>query len=78
MKVTIGCKADHIKQSIPKVPYIQHGDYVLATRGHFEGKRGYVTRTDEYGACVVWKGLWDHGIWVELSVLKRNKRLKQG
>jgi ribosomal protein L24 len=57
--------------------YIKAHDRVKAARGHFEGKRGYVTRTRGDRACVVWKGVWDHGIWTELSDLKRTKRYKK-
>lgn len=55
---------------------IQRGDYVKAIVGHFKAKRGWVARVDGSWACVVWRGVWDHGIWVSLSDLKRTKRLK--
>lgn len=58
--------------------YIQRGDYVKATLGHFEGKRGWVARTDGTHACVCWKGVWEHGIWVSQAELKRTKRLRGG
>lgn len=56
--------------------YIQAEDRVKATSGHFNGKSGYVTRTNGDTACVVWKGVWDHGIWVDIAELKRTKRYK--
>ncbi len=56
---------------------IQRHDRVLAWNGHFKDKRGYVCRTDETSACVVFKGVWDHGIWVDLTELKRTKRYKK-
>ena len=56
---------------------IQRHDRVLALSGHFKGKRGYVTRADELCACVVFKGVWDHGVWVDLTELKRTKRYKK-
>jgi ribosomal protein L24 len=40
---------------------ITRGDYVKAIKGAFEGKRGWVSRVDEYNACIVWKGVWEHG-----------------
>jgi|GEM_PF-3134831 len=55
---------------------IQKHDRVVATSGPYQGKRGYVTRTDGVSACVVWKGVWSHGIWTDLSELKRTKRYK--
>jgi ribosomal protein L24 len=57
--------------------YIQKEDRVLAISGHFEGKRGYVCRVSGDTACVAFKGVWDHGIWVPKSDLKRTKRYKQ-
>jgi hypothetical protein len=56
---------------------IQVSDRVLAISGHFEGKRGYVTRIYGESACIVWAGGWDFGIWVDLSELKRTKRYKK-
>jgi len=56
---------------------IQRHDRVLALQGHFKGKRGYVCRVDEGMACVAWKGVWDHGIWVSLNELKRTKRYRK-
>jgi len=43
----------------------------------FEGKKGYVTRTSGDQACVVVKGVWEHGIWFDISDLKRTKRYKK-
>ena len=59
-------------------PYIQRGDYVKAIDGHFKGQRGWVARIDEGldVACVCWKGGWEHGIWVEMTELKRTRRFK--
>lgn len=56
---------------------IQSKDRVKAISGHFKDKKGYVTRINESNACVVWKGVWDHGIWVDLKELKRTKRYKK-
>ncbi len=56
---------------------IQSKDRVKAISGHFKGKSGYVTRVYGSSACVVWKGVWEHGIWVELYELKRTKRYKK-
>jgi len=56
---------------------IQRHDRVKATRGHFEGKLGYVCRVFGDSACVVWKGVWEHGIWTPLTELKRTKRYKK-
>lgn len=42
----------------------------------FENKSGYVTRTSGDQACVVVKGIWDHGIWFDITDLKRTKRYK--
>lgn len=57
-------------------PYLdfRRGDYVKAIGGHFKDKRGWVSRVDETSACVVWRGVWDHGIWTPLVDLKRTKR----
>ena len=57
--------------------HIQAKDRVVAVYGHFIGKRGYVTRINGNDACVVWRGVWDHGIWVPVSYLKRTKRYKK-
>jgi len=54
--------------------YIQRHDRVVVTSGRFEGMRGYVTRADDQNACVVLKGVWDHGVWLDVSTLKRTKR----
>ena len=56
---------------------ILKGDRVVAISGHFKNKRGYVCRIENNAACVVWKNVWDHGIWVDLKELKRTKRYKQ-
>lgn len=56
---------------------IQRHDRVLAVSGHFKDKRGYVTRVEHGMACVVWKGVWEFGIWTELADLKRTKRYKK-
>jgi ribosomal protein L24 len=58
-------------------PYIQRHDRVLAMYGHFKGKRGYVCRVFGEQACVAWKGVWDHGIWVSINELKRTKRYQK-
>ena len=55
---------------------IRH-DRVTAIKGHFKGRKGYVTRVDSVGACVVWNGVWSHGIWTPLLDLKRTKRYKK-
>lgn len=55
---------------------LQREDRVKAVSGHFKGKSGWVSRTDESAACVVFKGVWEHGIWVDISELKRTKRYK--
>lgn len=68
-----------MKNSIPDTTMtngIQKADRVKAITGHFAGKSGYVTRTNGSSACVVWKGVWDHGIWVSISDLKLTKRPK--
>ena len=52
-------------------------DRVIATLGHFKGNKGYVTRTNGKQACVVWSGIWEHGIWVYASEIKRTKRYKK-
>lgn len=57
--------------------YIQKSDRVLATSGYFQGKKGFVTRVYGDIACVVWKGVWEHGVWVNISELKRTKRYKK-
>ena len=61
---------------IKRRPYIQRHDRVLAIAGHFQGTRGYVCRVHGDDACVVWKGVWDYGIWVPVSYLQRIKRYK--
>ena len=53
---------------------IQAKDRVRAISGHFKGQRGYVTRVHGSTACVVWRSVWEHGIWVNFSELKRTKR----
>ena len=55
---------------------IRH-DRVISISGHFKDKKGYVCRTEHGQACVVFKGVWDHGIWVDLNTLKRTKRYKR-
>lgn len=55
---------------------IQREDRVKAISGHFKGKSGWVARVDDNSACVVWKGVWEHGIWMDLTDLKRTKRYK--
>lgn len=56
---------------------IQKNDRVVAISGHFKDKRGFVCRVEYNRACVVWKGVWDHGIWTDVSDLKRTKRYKK-
>lgn len=56
---------------------IQRHDRVVALSGPFKGKRGYVCRVEGDSACVAWKGVWEHGIWVDISDLKRTKRYKK-
>ncbi len=56
---------------------IQERDRVKAISGHFEGNTGVVVRTSSDSACVVFKGVWDHGIWVSMYQLKRTKRYKK-
>jgi|TARA_R110000850_G_scaffold9454_1_gene34828 ribosomal protein L24 len=55
---------------------IKH-DRVRITGEKYNGERGYVTRVHGDQACVVIKGVWDHGIWWDLSELKRTKRYKK-
>jgi len=56
---------------------IKRHDRVKATTGYFKGRtNGYVTRVSYGQACIVWKGYWSHGIWVDLNDLKRTKRYK--
>lgn len=55
---------------------IQREDRVKAIDGHFKGKSGWVARVNGDSACVCWKGVWEHGIWVDISNLKRTKRYK--
>lgn len=58
---------------------MQRGDYVKAVSGHFKGKRGQVTRVNDEGngmACVVWKDVWDYGIWSEIKDLKVTRKGK--
>lgn len=55
---------------------IERGDYVKAISGPFEGKTGWVSRSDCNAACVVWKGVWEHGIWIHLGDIKRTGREK--
>ena len=55
-------------------PEFQRGDYVKGVAGPFKGKRGWVARVSHEQACVVWKGVWDHGIWTFLEELKRTRR----
>lgn len=57
--------------------YIQRHDRVVAIKGPFKGKRGYVCRVRADWACTAWKGVWDHGIWGPISDLKRTKRYKR-
>jgi len=57
-------------------PYIKRHDRVIATSGHFENKKGYVCRVHGNMACVVWKNVWEHGIWTNLNELKRTERYK--
>ena len=57
--------------------YIMKNDRVKSIEGHFEGKKGFVTRVENDQACVVFSDIWDHGIWVELNTLKRTKRYKK-
>lgn len=57
--------------------YIIRHDRVKAISGHFKDKKGYVTRISGDMACVVWDGVWSHGIWTEISDLKRTKRYKK-
>lgn len=57
--------------------YIQRHDRVLAVKGHFKGKRGYVCRVHGNTACVAFKDVWEFGIWVPLNTLKRTKRYKR-
>lgn len=52
-------------------------DRVIATSGHFQGKRGQVVRLHSDQACVVWKGVWDHGIWVDQTELRKTKRYRK-
>ena len=59
-----------------KKDIIRH-DRVISESGDFKGKKGYVCRVTGDGACVVFVGVWEHGIWVELSTLKRTKRYKK-
>lgn len=49
---------------------MKRGDYVKAITGHFKGKRGWVCRVEGDVACVVWKGVWDHGIWTPICHMK--------
>jgi len=56
---------------------VKEHDRVLALSGHFKDKRGYVTRIDGRQACVVWNGVWEHGIWTDIADLKRTKRYKK-
>lgn len=56
---------------------IQRQDRVVAIRGHFKGKRGWVARVRDGSICVVWKGVWDHGIWCFIDEVKRTKRYKK-
>lgn len=53
-------------------------DYVLSLSGHFKGKHGYVTRVENDFSCVVWKDVWDFGLWVSSDTLHVTKRLKKG
>lgn len=51
-------------------------DRVKITDTIYKGELGYVTRVFGEQACVVVKGVWDHGIWFDMSELKRTKRYK--
>ena len=53
---------------------IQSKDRIISISGHFKGSKGYVCRVESDQACVVFKSVWGHGIWVELDTLKRTKR----
>lgn len=55
----------------------QRDDYVKAISGSFKGSRGWVSRVNDYAACVVWKGIWDHGIWTPLKDVKVTRRPKR-
>ena len=59
------------------IQVIQVNDYVKAVSGHFLGKHGQVVRMHGDQACVVWDGVWNHGVWTDISDLKRTKRYKR-
>lgn len=64
------------------LPYIIKEDRVRIIGEEFKGtkfenKPGYVTRTSGDQACVVVKDVWDHGVWFDISDLKRTKRYKK-
>ncbi len=52
---------------------------VKAVAGHFKGKTGTIVRTHGASACVVWDGVWEHGIWVEfteLEIISTDRKLR--
>jgi ribosomal protein L24 len=55
---------------------MKQGDYIKAISGHFKGKRGQIVRVSGKMACVVWKSVWDHGIWSEIKDLKVTRKGK--
>lgn len=67
-------KLEHINNHLK---YIQREDRVKGIKGTFKGMRGWCSRVNNDSACVCWKDIgFDHGIWVDISDLKRTKRYK--
>lgn len=52
-------------------------DRVKIVTGTYKDCNGFVTRVHDNMACVVIKNVWSHGIWHDLSDLKRTKRYKK-
>lgn len=51
-------------------------DRVKIITGKYKGYKAFVTRVENDMACIVINGVWDHGIWYDVTDLKRTKRYK--
>lgn len=55
----------------------KESDRVIGIKGTFEGKKGEIVRINGESACVVWRDVWDFGIWVFFDEIKRTKRYRE-